>query len=96
MNKTELIEQVAQNCEIMKTTAANAVNTVFAAIAKKMAAGEDVTLIGFGTFSTAKRKARDGKNPRTGEKIKIPARRVPVFRAGSRLKTQVNRAKSRG
>ena len=88
MNKTELIEEVAKTtCN--KKEAEAAVNETFAAIQKALKKGDSVTIVGFGTFGVAKRKTRIGRNPQTGKAIKIPARKVPKFKAGKGLKDAV-------
>jgi len=88
MNKAELIEAVGKSV-CSKKEAAAAVDAVLKAIKATLKKSGNVTLIGFGTFKTAKRKARTGRNPRTGASIKIPGKNVPVFRAGSALKEAV-------
>ncbi|MFO7570169.1 MAG: HU family DNA-binding protein [Smithellaceae bacterium] len=88
MNKADLIEEVAKVVSTKKEADA-AVNATFAAIQKAMKKGDSVTLVGFGTFSVTKRKARKGRNPQTGEAIKIAAKKVPVFKAGKGLKDAV-------
>jgi len=88
MNKGQLIEAVAKVVSTKKEAAA-AVDTVLDAIKKALKKGDTVTLVGFGTFKVSKRKARKGRNPQTGETIKIPAKKVPVFKAGSELKKAV-------
>lgn len=88
MNKGELIEAVAKKVSTKKD-AAVAVNTVLDSIKASLKKGQAVTLVGFGTFKVAKRKARMGRNPQTGEEIKIAAKKVPVFKAGSDLKKAV-------
>jgi DNA-binding protein HU-beta len=88
MTKEELIEAVAKGC-CSKREAADAVNAVFDAITKALSKGQKVALTGFGTFSVSKRAARMGVNPRTGAKIKIPATKVPKFKAGKTLKDAV-------
>ncbi|MBE7067500.1 MAG: HU family DNA-binding protein [Ruminococcaceae bacterium] len=90
MNKTELIAKVAENAGISKKSATAAVNATFDAITEAIAAGDKVQLAGFGTFETRERAARDGKNPLTGEAIKIAACKVPAFKAGKALKDAVN------
>ncbi|PKN69037.1 MAG: DNA-binding protein HU [Deltaproteobacteria bacterium HGW-Deltaproteobacteria-12] len=88
MNKSELIDEVAKvTCS--KKEAAKAVNATFAAIQKALKKGDAVTLVGFGTFGVSKRKARKGRNPQTGEAIKIAAKKVPTFKAGKGLKDAV-------
>ena len=85
MNKADLIEKVAKvTCS--KKEAVLAVDATFAAIQKALKKGNTVTLVGFGTFRVSKRKARTGRNPQTGEVIKIAAKKVPVFKAGKGLK----------
>ena len=90
MNKTELVAAVAEKAEITKKDAAAAVEAVFEVIGDEMQKKEKVQLIGFGTFQTSARKARTGRNPRTGETIKIAAATVPSFKAGKALKEKVN------
>jgi DNA-binding protein HU-beta len=88
MNKAQLIDEVAQvTCS--KKEAALAVGATFAAIQKALKKGDAVTLVGFGTFGISKRKARKGRNPQTGDVIKIAAKKVPVFKAGKGLKEAV-------
>lgn len=89
MKKNELIVQVAETAGLSKASAAKAVDSVFESIAKALAKGEAVRLVGFGTFQTVHRKASEGRNPRTGEKIKIAAARLAKFKAGKGLKEQV-------
>ena len=88
MNKAELIEAVGKSV-CSKKEAADAVEAVLNAIKATLKKGGNVTLVGFGTFKVAKRKARTGRNPRTGASIKILAKNVPVFKAGSALKLAV-------
>jgi nucleoid DNA-binding protein len=88
MNKADLIEEVAKVVSTKKEADA-AVNATLAAIQKALKKGDSVTLVGFGTFSVSKRKARKGRNPQTGEAIKIAAKKVPVFKAGKGLKDAV-------
>ena len=88
MNKAELIDEVAKvTCS--KKEANEAVSATFAAIQKALKKGDDVALVGFGTFKINKRKARMGRNPKTGAAIKIAAKKVPVFKAGKGLKDAV-------
>ncbi|MBR7165442.1 MAG: HU family DNA-binding protein [Clostridia bacterium] len=89
MNKTDLIAAVAAEAAISKKDAATAVDATFAAITAALKKGEKVQLIGFGTFETRARAARQGKNPKTGEAIKIAATKVPAFKAGAALKNAV-------
>ena len=93
MNKAELIEAIAKETELSKATAGRALEAVLSTIVKTVAKKQDVQLIGFGTFKAAKRAARNGKNPRTGEKLKIAAATVPKFTAGAAFKAAVNKKK---
>ncbi len=93
MNKAELIEAIAKETELSKAAATRALNAVLDTIVKTVAKKQDVQLISFGTFKAAKRAARTGKNPRTGEKLKIAAATVPKFTAGAGFKTAVNKKK---
>ena len=90
MNKTQLIEAVAAKADIKKKDAEAAVNAITAAIAEALKAGEKVQLVGFGTFEVKERAAREGRNPKTGEKIAIAASKNPTFTAGRALKDSVN------
>ena len=90
MNKNDLIGAVADSSGLSKNDAASAVEGVFDAITKSLSNGDDVRLVGFGTFSVAKRKASTGRNPRTGEPMNIPASNQPKFKAGKGLKDAVN------
>ena len=89
MNKAELIEIAAKEADISKAAAGKALDGIIAAVVKAVSKGDTVTLVGFGTFKSAKRAARTGKNPKTGESIKIPATTVPKFSAGAGFKTAV-------
>lgn len=89
MNKGELIEVVAKKADLSKKAANDAVDAVIEAISSTLKKGGAVTLVGFGTFKVRSRKARIGRNPQTGKPIKIPARKVPIFAAGSALKSKV-------
>ena len=88
MNKGDIIDVVAKTT-CSKTEAVKAVNAFLEAIKKTLKKGEKVTLVGFGTFSVAKRSARKGRNPQTGKPIKIAAKKVPKFTAGKALKESV-------
>ena len=91
MNKTELIAAVAAKTGLKKKDAEAAVAAVFATVADELAAGNKVQVIGFGTFEVKARAARNGKNPRTGEAITIPASKYPAFSAGGAMKASVNK-----
>ena len=85
-----MIEQIAQAAEVSKSAAERAVDALVSAIKVSLKKGDMVTLVGFGTFYVGKRKAREGRNPRTGAALKIAAARVPKFRAGKALKDAIN------
>ncbi|MFN3285362.1 MAG: HU family DNA-binding protein [bacterium] len=89
MNKEQLIERVASKTGLSKKDANAALDAILDGITSALKKGEKVTLVGFGTFTVRRRKAREGRNPQTGEKIRIPARKVPAFTAGKELKAQV-------
>ena len=90
MNKSELIEHIAQQAEISKLAAERAVDAMVGAVKSSLRKGQMVTLVGFGTFYAGRRAARSGRNPRTGAELQIAAARVPKFRAGKALKDAVN------
>ena len=90
MNKAELIDAVADAADISKAAAARSVDTVLEVITDSLKKGDAVTLVGFGTFSTRRREARTGRNPRTGEPIQIGASNLAVFKAGKGLKDALN------
>ncbi|RYY38175.1 MAG: HU family DNA-binding protein [Chitinophagaceae bacterium] len=85
MNKAELIAQIAEEAGITKTQANIALDSFVGSVTKTLKKGDKVTLVGFGTFSVSKRAARNGRNPQTGEVIKIKARKVARFKAGKEL-----------
>ena len=89
MSKGDLIESVAKSAELSKAKATVVVNAVLGSISMSLKKGKSVTLVGFGTFSVVKRKARDGRNPQTGATIKIKASKAPKFKAGKGLKDAV-------
>lgn len=89
MNKAQLVEQVAKSTSLTKTDVETVLNSSFELIKKSVKKGDDVTLVGFGTFTKSKRKARAGRNPQTGKEIRIPAMTVPKFRAGKEFKSAV-------
>ena len=90
MNKNELVSAVAEKSELSKQQASSAVDAVFEAIQGTMAKGDDIRLVGFGTFSVSHRAASKGRNPSTGAEVDIPGRNVPKFAAGKGLKDAVN------
>ena len=90
MNKTELVDAIAKRSSLTKVDSKKALEAFLAAVQGALVKGDAVQLIGFGTFKVSARKARQGRNPRTGEVIKIAASKVPVFSAGSALKDAVN------
>jgi DNA-binding protein HU-beta len=89
MNKAALIEQMAKETKLSKTACKNALESFIKAIEGTLKKGKSVVLTGFGTFAVMKRKERIGINPATGQKMKIPSKRVPKFKAGKRLKDMV-------
>lgn len=89
MNKAELIEKVSQECETTKAQAERLLDATLEIIRKSVKKGDEVKLVGFGTFAKAKRKARKGRNPQTGAEIKIPATWYPKFRPGAEFKNLV-------
>jgi DNA-binding protein HU-beta len=90
LNKADLIEQIAQAAEISKSAAERSIDALVGAVKTSLRKDEEVTLVGFGTFFAAQRKARTGRNPRTGEAVSIAAARIPKFRAGKALKDAIN------
>ncbi|HYD99078.1 MAG TPA: HU family DNA-binding protein [Alphaproteobacteria bacterium] len=90
MNQSELVAYVAEKAGLQKNAAAKAVEAVFAGISEALKRGDDVRLVGFGSFSVSERGEREGRNPRTGETIKIAATKQPKFAAGKGLKDAVN------
>ncbi|MEE9342879.1 MAG: HU family DNA-binding protein [Gammaproteobacteria bacterium] len=90
MNKTELIDTVAESADISKATAARAVDAVLDSVVETLRKGDQVTLVGFGTFEVRHRAARAGRNPRTGETIQIKASKAPGFKAGKAFKDALN------
>ena len=90
MNKVDLVSAVAKQAELSKKDAGLAVEDVFDAISEALEKGDKVQLIGFGTFDVSERAEREGRNPRTGETMKIAASKAPRFKAGKALKDRVN------
>jgi len=95
VNKSELVDYVAAEADISKAAAARAVDAFTGAVVKSLKKKEAVTLVGFGTFDVSKRSARTGRNPQTGEAIKIKASKVAKFRPGQGLKDALNSTRSR-
>lgn len=91
MNKTELVAAIADEANLTKADAAKALDATINTITGAMAKGDDVAIIGFGTFKVGDRAARTGRNPQTGAEIQIPAAKVPKFSAGKSLKDSVNK-----
>ena len=90
MTKTEVVARVAEQLKITKVVAGKAFETIITCIGDSLKSGEKVCFVGFGTFSVAERSARKGRNPQTGKEIKIPAKKVPKFTAGTALKSAVS------
>ncbi len=91
MNKTELVAAMAEKTELSKKDAEKALKAFTDVVAEELAKGEKIQLVGFGTFEVAERPARDGRNPKTGEPMKIAASKAPKFKAGKALKDVVNK-----
>ncbi len=89
MNKSEIVAAVAENAELSKVNAEKAVNAVIGTITDALVKGDKVQLVGFGTFEVRERGERTGKNPRTGETLKIAASKIPAFKPGKALKDSV-------
>jgi DNA-binding protein HU-beta len=90
VNKSELIDYIAHSADISKSSAARALEATLTAVENTLKQGDEVTLVGFGTFSVAQREERVGRNPKTGESITIEAARIPKFRPGKALKDALN------
>ena len=90
MNKSELIDAVAETADLPKAAATRAVDAMVSAVTEALQNDDQVTLVGFGTFSVRSRAARSGRDPRTGNTIQIKASKVPAFKAGKALKDAVN------
>ena len=93
MNKSELVAAIAERTETTKAAAELALKTTLEVISEELASGGEITLIGFGTFKVTKREAREGRNPQTGEKMKIAAKNAVKFKPGKSLDEGVNNAK---
>ena len=89
MNKAEIVARIARDAGLTKSDALKAVDALVDNVTKALKKGDRVTLVGFGTFAISRRRARAGRNPQTGEPLKIPARRAPRFAAGKELKDAV-------
>lgn len=89
MNKSQLVSKIADEAKISKATAEKVLASLTKAITQALKKGDTVTLVGFGTFGVTHRKAREGRNPQTGQKIRIPSRKIPRFRPGKALKSAV-------
>jgi len=89
VNKSELVDQVAEKTEMSKKDSEKAVKAVFDSITDGLVKGDKVQLVGFGTFEVRSRKEREGRNPATGEKIRIQALKVPAFKPGKALKEKI-------
>jgi DNA-binding protein HU-beta len=90
MNKTQLVKRMSNDTGLSQATAGTALQSVLDAITETIQDGEKVLLVGFGTFSVAERSAREGRNPSTGKKIKIPARKAVKFKAGKKFTDSIN------
>lgn len=90
MTKAELVQFIAENADLTKAEAGRALDAMVEGVTKGLKDNGKVTLVGFGTFSAKKREAREGRNPQTGETVKISARVVPGFKAGNKLKDALN------
>lgn len=91
MNKAQLIDKIAVRTKLTKTDVESILDSTLDIVSLALSKGEEVKLVGFGTFARTKRKARVGRNPQTGKEVKIAAAFVPKFRAGKELKTTVNK-----
>ena len=90
MNRKELVDAVANKAELSKKDAESFLNGFIEAVTEELKSGGSVNLVGFGSFKVAARAAREARNPRTGETLKVPARKVPAFKAGKDLKAALN------
>ena len=89
MNKAGLVEEVSDKTGLTKKETGNVIDAVVEAITNTLKKGKKITLVGFGTFQVRQRKAREGRNPQTGKKLEIPAKKVPKFKAGKNLREAV-------
>lgn len=90
MNKSQLVDKIAADANISKAAAGRALDAIIGSVTDSLKGGDDVALVGFGTFTVRERAARTGRNPQTGKEIKIAAAKVPAFRPGKGLKDAVN------
>ena len=90
MKKVELVEAIAEKAGLTKADAGRALDATFAAITEALVKGDKISLVGFGTFEVSKRAAREGRNPQSGEVMKIAASKAPKFKAGKALKDMIN------
>ena len=90
MNKSELVDSIAEKSGLNQTQAADALNAMMESVGEALENNDTISLVGFGTFSVKDRKARTGRNPKTGDELQIPASRVPHFKAGKGLKDRLN------
>ena len=90
MNKADLVNSLSENTGLTKTKSNEVIDVIVSTISEALRSGDKVTLVGFGTFTTTQRDARKGRNPKTGETIEIPAKRVAKFKAGTELTKSVN------
>lgn len=95
IGRPELVDILADKCDMTKVKATEVIATLLATIEKNVAKGNDVTIVGFGTFTSRSRAARTGRNPATGEALKIKASTSPAFKAGSGFKAAVNKPKKK-
>lgn len=96
MTKAELVDEVARTVQLTKKQAEVIVNVVFDSIVESLRAGEKIELRGFGSFRLRSRKSRLGRNPKTGERVEVPSKRIPYFKPGKELKELINGADSSG
>lgn len=94
LTKADLVEEVARSTQLTKKQAEEIVNTVFRTIVESLQTGRKIELRGFGSFRIRNRGARTGRNPKTGEKVEVPPKRIPYFKPGKELKEQLNRQDS--
>lgn len=92
MTKAELVDEVARTVQLTKKQAETIVNVVFDSIVDSLRAGEKIELRGFGSFRLRSRKSRTGRNPKTGERVEVPSKKIPYFKPGKELKELINRA----